>query len=707
VKVPPQLRHAGLVVAVAVSAVLNTYKISQNGYANIFYSAAVKSMGRSLHNFVFVSFDPGGLVTVDKPPLALWVQAASAKLFGFSPLSLLLPEAIAGVVAVALMYAILARRIGPLAATAGALAMAVFPSFVAVCRENGVDAVLILLLVLACGAALRACETGRWRTLVLSGVLVGLAFNTKTLAAYLAVPPIALAYLVCAPGSIPRRVSQLAVAGLAMLVVSFAWIAFVELTPASKRPYIGSSTDNTELGLTFEYNGFGRVEGQAGGPNSVIVRPGAYVPAAQERTVDQAATRAADHALLRGAADALRPLAASPVPGGARLPTPTLTPIATKGREANPIPFGGAPRLLRLFGSGLGDQAGWLLPFALFGGLALLALVAFERRRPFGRRPDSAPPDARETTAPTTPGEETPPVPASGRRDPRLALALVLGGWFVVEAVVLSLSKGIVHPYYVSALAPGTGAMVGAGAMALVELARAESRQRILGILLVAAAAAATVAAQLVLLHREHYMLWFMPVLAILVALGLCGLLALRKLAAPALGLALVALLIAPAAYSATTWLAPAEGTFPAAGPKHFAGPGAYGVNARDLGIDRALADYVSTHGPGSRWALLTVASDTAAPMMLFGLDAGALGGYSGTDPVLDGAGLARLIASHQARYVLLGGEYSLRGGNRATVAVLKACRELAPFEWNSPVAYPFGLVLFDCAGRQRQLAAG
>ena len=163
-------------------------------------------MLRSWHNFLFVSFDPGGLVTVDKPPLALWVQAASAKLFGFSPLSLLLPEAIIGVLAVAALYWVIAPRFGAWRGGRGRTDAGGVPSFVAVSRENGVDPVLILLLILACGAGLRACETGRWRTLVGCGVLIGLAFNTKTLAAYLVVPPIALAYLVCAPGSIPRRV---------------------------------------------------------------------------------------------------------------------------------------------------------------------------------------------------------------------------------------------------------------------------------------------------------------------------------------------------------------------------------------------------------------------------------------------------------------------------------------------------------------------
>jgi 4-amino-4-deoxy-L-arabinose transferase-like glycosyltransferase len=692
----PAPQHVALAGVLALSAVLNVNKLAQNGYANIFYSAGVKSMLRSWHNFVFVSFDPGGLVSVDKPPLALWVQAASAKLFGFSPLSLLLPEAIIGVLTVAALYWAMTRRFGAWAAVAGALTLAVFPSFVAVSRENGVDPLLILLLVLACGAGLRACETGRWRTLVWCGVLVGLAFNTKTLAAYLVVPPLALGYLVCAPGRVRRRVAQLAVAGLVMLAVSFAWIAFVELTPASKRPYVGSSTNNTELGLTFAYNGFGRVEGQSGGPGHVVVLPGAYVPLARERTVDAAAARAASspHARRRSAETA-GTTSAAPAPSTVHEPTPTLKPIASTGREKNPIPFGGPPRPLRLFGVGLGDQAGWMLPFAFFGLLGVALLAFLERRREQHR------------DGPIV--REDPSIRPSPRRwpifdRPWLAATLVLGGWFLVEAVVLSLSKGIVHPYYVSALAPGTGAMAGAGAVAFVKLAR--GAHRIWGLALMACPVAATVAAQIVLIHREHYMVWFVPVLMVGAAVGVCALLALRRLAAPAVALTFILLLVAPTAYSATTWLAPAEGTFPVAGPRHDAGPGAYGVGGRDFAIDRALADYVSTHNPGSRWALLTVASDTAAPMMLFGLDAGALGGYSGTDPAVDGPQLARLVTDGEARYVLLGGEYSRRGGNRATVAVLRACKELAPSVWHSSTLYSFGRVLFDCAGRTRALAA-
>jgi len=660
-------RHAGLPVVIALSAVLSMHRLSQNGYANIFYSAGVKSMLRSAHNFLFVSFDPGGLVTVDKPPLALWAQVLSAKLFGFSPLSLLLPSAIAGVLSVALLYLILARRLGVAAAFAGSLALAVFPSFVAVSRDNGVDPLLILLMVIACGLGLRACESGRWRTLLGCAAVVGLAFNTKTLAAYLIVPPIALAYLVCAPTSLRTRLAQLLLAGLVTLGVSFAWIALVEVVPASQRPYVGSSTNNSELGLTFEYNGVGRVEGQTGGPNSVVVKPGAYVPAARQRAVDAAAR--ARHARETP------PLAGGHIP----TPSPASAPRTSKGRERDPIPFGESPGFLRLFEKGLGDQAGWMLPFALFGLLGLAALVLSER---------------------------------PGRSDGRVALLLMFGGWFLVEAAVLSLSKGIVHPYYVSALAPATGAMAGAGAVAFAKLARARGRAwRLAGVALFACALATTVLVQVVLMHRQHYLVSFAPVLIVGAGVGFAALaiavaLRLPRLSAAAVALVFLLLLVAPFAYATTTWLAPVEGTFPVAGPKAFAGTGGYGVDAHDQAIDRALLDYVSTHRPGSRWALLTVASDTSSPMILMGLDAGALGGYSGTDPALDGRGLARLVADGQARYVLLGGEYSLRGGNRATAAVLRACHELAPSEWNSPIAYPYGLVLFDCAGREKQLAA-
>jgi 4-amino-4-deoxy-L-arabinose transferase-like glycosyltransferase len=688
----PLIRHAGFAIAVGVSAVLNTHRLAENGYANIFYSAGVKSMLRSLHNFVFVAFDPGGLIAVDKPPLGLWLQAASAYLFGFSPTSLLLPEALAGVLAVALIYVIVARRLGPIAAFASSMALAVFPSFVAVSRDNGVDPLLILLMVMACGAGLRAIEGGRMRWLLASAVFVGLAFNTKTLAAWLVVPGIAAGWIVCAPQPLLGRAWRLLAAGALMLVVSFAWIAYVEATPALERPYVGGSTDNTQLGLTFGYNGFGRVEGQSGGPGQVTTLPGARVPAPKRALPKTARQRVEYQAYLKRLAEIAAAQHATYLPSG---------------RYKNPIPFGSKPSPVRLFGKGLGDQAGWMVPFALFGLIALARLVWLTRRRPgradasgddppTGLRPQAGAPPQAEAAPGTSPADK------AWRRDPRLAALFVLGGWFLVEAIVLSMSKGIVHPYYVSALAPATGAMAGGGAVALVALRRGP--RPAWAIALAALAVFGTVAVQIVLLKREAYMGWFIPVLVGAGALGV-GLMAARKsLAGPALAATFCVLLIAPTAYSATTWYFPVEGTFPAAGPKAAGGPGGYGVDARTVAVDRALLDWVESHHPGRRWTLLTVASDTAGPFILLGTDAAAVGGYSGTDPALDGKQLAHYVRTGEARYVVLGGVFSTRGGNEATRAVLAGCTQLRPSQWHSPSTYSNGLTLFDCAGREREL---
>ena len=283
----------------------------------------------SLHNFFFVSSDPGGLVSIDKPPLALWLQTTSAAIFGFHPLSLLVPEALCAVAGVAVAYAIVAPRFGVWPAVAAAATLAVFPSLVASARDNNVDALLILLMALACLAGLRAVESGSWRWLAATAVLVGLSFNTKTLAAYLVLPGLAAAWLLCAPGSLRRRLGMLAGATALLAAVSLVWVLAVQLTPASQRPYVGGSLDNSELSLSFGHNGFGRVLGERGAPVQTII-------------VKQA-----------------------------------------KGslRQAGSISSTGKPGPTRLFDLADGDQGAWLLPFALF---ALLALALSAARRGIG-----------------------------------------------------------------------------------------------------------------------------------------------------------------------------------------------------------------------------------------------------------------------------------------------------------------------------------
>jgi 4-amino-4-deoxy-L-arabinose transferase-like glycosyltransferase len=182
-----------LPVLVLLAAVLDLWGLSTNGWANTYYSAAVRSMSTSWHDFLFASFDRAGVMTVDKPPLALWVQALSARVLGFGSWSILVPQALMGVATVALAYDLVRRRFGRAAGFAAGLVLATTPITVAISRHNNPDALLVLCVTAALWCAVRALEDGRTRWLVAAGVCVGLGFETKMGAALLVVPALAAA----------------------------------------------------------------------------------------------------------------------------------------------------------------------------------------------------------------------------------------------------------------------------------------------------------------------------------------------------------------------------------------------------------------------------------------------------------------------------------------------------------------------------------
>ncbi len=255
-----------LIALIALASVLNLWALSRNGWANDYYSATVRSMSSSWHNFLFASADPSGVMTVDKPPLALWVQSLSVRVLGFHPLSMLVPQALMGVASVALVYDLTRRRFGRVGGFAAGLALALTPITVAISRHNNPDALLVLCCVAALWFTVRALEDGRTRWLVLAGLAVGLGFETKMLVALTVVPGIALGYLLIAPGGRVRALRQLLAGGAAMAVAGGAWPALVALTPAADRPWVSGTSDNSILSLIFGYNGLGRVDGQSGGP---------------------------------------------------------------------------------------------------------------------------------------------------------------------------------------------------------------------------------------------------------------------------------------------------------------------------------------------------------------------------------------------------------------------------------------------------------
>jgi 4-amino-4-deoxy-L-arabinose transferase-like glycosyltransferase len=326
---------------ITLAALLRLVNLSAIGYANHYYTAAVVSMLHSWHNFFFVAAEPGGAVSVDKPPLGLWIQAISAHIFGINGFAMVLPEILAGLLSVILIYHLVRRSFGAGAGLLAALVLAVTPVVVATDRNNTADSTLILVLLLAAWAFIKATESRKLRYLLLGAILVGLGFNIKMLAAFLPLPAFLALYFLGSPEGVWRKLGKLALAGLLLVVVSLSWATVVDLTPADQRPYVGSSGDNTVISLIIGYNGVERLLGMGGRQTGLA-------------------------GLLTGrsAQPGLSPNISRPAFGGG---------FPGGGFGGGPTGGTGTPGLTRLFTTPLSKEMSWLLPFGMFS-MVLLAL---------------------------------------------------------------------------------------------------------------------------------------------------------------------------------------------------------------------------------------------------------------------------------------------------------------------------------------------
>ncbi|MCX5170092.1 glycosyltransferase family 39 protein [Streptomyces antibioticus] len=261
----PRWVRPAFLTLLAATLLLYLYNLSASGYANSFYSAAVQAGSQSWKALFFGSLDAGNAITVDKPPASLWPMALSVRLFGLNSWAILVPEVLMGVGTVAVVYASVRRRFSPAAGLIAGGVLALTPVAALMFRFNNPDAMLALLMAVACYFVARAVEDGRTRWLLWAGVAIGFAFLAKTLQAFLILPPLAIVYAVCAPVPVRKRLGQLAAATGALIVAGGWWVAIVELWPASSRPYIGGSQNNSFLELTFGYNGLGRLNGEETG----------------------------------------------------------------------------------------------------------------------------------------------------------------------------------------------------------------------------------------------------------------------------------------------------------------------------------------------------------------------------------------------------------------------------------------------------------
>jgi 4-amino-4-deoxy-L-arabinose transferase-like glycosyltransferase len=645
--------HAPLAAIAALAAFLGLFRIGREGYANTYYAAAVKSMLDNRHAFFFVSFDSGGFVTVDKPPLGLWVQAAFAWVLGFHGWSILLPQALASVGSVLILYHLVGRVFGPVAGLLAALALAVAPINVAASRNNTADCVLVFVLLLATWAVSRSLERGSVRWFCVGMALVGLGFNIKMLQAYLVLPALLLAWFLTPaceragevdPGaeavmvvatrrSVRNRFGGLIAGAVVLLFVSFSWATIVQLTPADQRPYIGSSANNSIFNLIFGYNGL----------NRLLPRGWSIL----------GITNGSTTALGGG-------------PGG--------------GGGVGGVSENGPAGIFRLIDTELGGQVGWLLPMALIGLVA-----AWGRHRWW--------------------------------RMDRVRLALVVwGGWLLTQATFFSIA-GFYHRYYLSMLWPAVAALAGIGVVALWRSYRAGGWRT----WLLPTALGASAAVQIKILN--DYPTWrdrLVPAIAGLAAVSCLGLLVgsllrLRRLRLGRVGIGLaaagvLALLIAPATWSGITVAdASSNAVLPVAGPAGAGdgigfggrsggfgsfGPGQTLPNGEAAGRPSGASDgerptftegqrgQVGQNGPGELGKadsgliayllanqgkatyLVAVQSASQASSIILQTDKAvmAMGGFTGSDPILTVDSFKHLLADGKVRFIL-GGGFGGRGG--------------------------------------------
>ena len=248
-----RIEWAAFAAVLLVAAVLRLMRLDDNGFGTAYYAASVRSMLQGAWLFFYNSFDPAGFISLDKPPLAFWIQTIFAAVLGYSGWSIHLPQALAGIASVALLYR-LVRPLGAPAAIVAALLIAIMPIAVAVDRSNNTDSWLIFFLLLAARIALR----GRGLSLVVAMALLGLAFNTKMLAALVCGPALLAGWLLAGTLDWGRRLAWMAAAAVTLAVVSLSWATAFDLTPKASRPYAGSSHDNSMLELIVLHNGLER-----------------------------------------------------------------------------------------------------------------------------------------------------------------------------------------------------------------------------------------------------------------------------------------------------------------------------------------------------------------------------------------------------------------------------------------------------------------
>ncbi|MCY8208293.1 glycosyltransferase family 39 protein [Bacillus subtilis] len=657
-----------LLLILLASAFLNIYNIWKDDTVNPYYTAAVTSMMQSFHNFFYASFDAAGFITVDKPPVTYQIQTISALIFGMHGWSVILPQALAGVGSVLLMYLLIKPTFGKTAARIASFVMACTPIAVAVARTNNVDALLVFFLLLATWLLFKAIRKGKLIWLLAAFFVVGVGFNTKMLQAYMILPAFLLFYLIAANAAMKKKVISLVSALAVLAAVSLSWPLIVDNIPASKRPYIGSSQTNSVLELAFGYNGIQRLTGQnSGGGQGAPNKDASKEMSSSDNTQappNQSSSSSSSNDDKSSNGNMAAPPSNGQMPSGGQGGPPSGgdggqggpggkggTGTGSKMQSGSGMFGTGTPGPLRLFQQELSDQISWLLPFAIFGIAGLLIAGARERRRLSAEQKET----------------------------------VFWVAWLVPIAGFFSVAE-FFHHYYLIMLAPPIAALVGAGWVALVHLYRNQTGWKAW---LLSGAIIATTGFELFILRNYNDQIgagWSIGVgvIGVLSAIALLLFKQRQKPFSYYVSLAaLLALLVMPIYWASTPLLYGGNSSQPETGPQ-LASTSGKGMRMSDATVNEKLVNYLEENNSGAEYLFATTDSNTAAPYIIKTKKAVmTIGGFSGSDPAITLTQFKKLVKEGKVKYFLASGRG--RGGNNDIVEwVEKNGKEVASEKWQS-----------------------
>ncbi|MCY7781843.1 MULTISPECIES: ArnT family glycosyltransferase [unclassified Bacillus (in: firmicutes)] len=633
-----------LILILLTAAFLNMYNIWQDDTANQYYLAAVKSMTQSFHNFFYASFDPSGFVTVDKPPVVLWIQTIFALIFGVHTWSVILPQALAGVGSIFLLYRMIKPAFGIGAARIAALVMALTPISAAVSRTNNIDSMLVFTLLLGSACLLQAVKQGKLIWLLTAFSLIGLAFNMKMMQAFMVLPAFVLFYLIASWASLKKKIGSLILSLVLLTGLSLSWAVVVDSTSSSSRPYVGSSQTNSVLELAFGYNGTERLLGQttglargdmnAVGGGKMQNQNTTQVPNGSESSSSQNGNSRPDGSAANQNGNQSFGNHSAPQPPSGQNGT------SSEGRGTPPIggggpgkggPGGGGGKSMNMFGTGdagplrlvqsaLSGQISWMLPFALIGLLG--GIVSWYR----DRRGQAA--EMKET--------------------------IFWTAWLVPVAGFFSIA-GFFHQYYLIMLAPPIAALSGIGWYTMYRLYK---NNKDWASYLLPAAVLITAVFQVYILsdYTSQIGSVWMYVLGLL-GLGITLALLMLKRSHPFSKqltiISLCILLLTPVYWSATPLLYGGNSVLPESGPQ-LKSP-TNGGNMFSSEVDTGLLSYLRKHNTGEEYLFATLTTVTAAPYIIHENESVmAMGGFNGTDPILTVSELKKLVKEGKVKYFLL-----------------------------------------------------